>query len=74
MKHDDPDNPIFWADTHRKDWLFGHDARKLLNEDELTIPALPPYPAPEASVYIGKQRDPAARKLNNRAGDDGISI
>lgn len=55
MKHDSPENPIFWADTDRKDWLFGHDARKLLHEDELTIPALPPYPVPDASVYISKK-------------------
>lgn len=54
MKQDNPRNPIFWANTHRKDWLFGHDARQLLADDELIIPDLPPYPAGEASVYRGK--------------------
>ncbi|KAJ9639233.1 hypothetical protein H2204_003844 [Knufia peltigerae] len=57
MKHDNPQNPIFWADTNRKDWLFGHDARKLLDDDggddaASKIPDLPPYPAREASVYL----------------------
>lgn len=52
MKHDNSENPIFWADTKRKDWLFAHDASKLLREEELTIPDLPPYPKREASVYL----------------------
>lgn len=52
MRHDNSQNPIFWADTKRKDWLFAHDASKLLDEEELTIPDLPPYPKGEASVYV----------------------
>ena len=54
MKHDNRDNPIFWAYSERKDWLFGHDAQRLLEEDELWIPDLPPMPADEARVYMDR--------------------
>ncbi|KIV78833.1 hypothetical protein PV11_06443 [Exophiala sideris] len=70
IRHDNSQNPIFWADTRRKDWLFGHDARKLLGEDEMGIPELPPYPAPEASVYTGRERDPVAARKARMAGVD----
>ncbi|KAJ7227787.1 salicylate hydroxylase [Mycena rebaudengoi] len=45
MRHDSPDNPIFWACSERRD--YGHDATKLNNE---AIPALPPMPDPVVSV------------------------
>ena len=51
MQKDDKINPIFWAYTPRKDWLFGYDAEVLLKKDELGIPELPPRPRAEASVY-----------------------
>ena len=54
MRHDNSDNPMFWGCSKRKDWLFGHDAQKLLMEDEFEIPKLPPLPSSEASVYSGK--------------------
>lgn len=54
MRHDNQRNPIFWAYTPRKDWLFGHDAEKLYKEEELQIPELPPMLPAEASVYSGK--------------------
>ena len=53
MRHDTADNPIFWAYSKRRDWLFGHDAEDLRQEDEREIPALPPMPPVEASVYQG---------------------
>lgn len=51
MQMDIPENPVFWAHSTRKDWLFGHDAEKLLREDELNVPALPPEPPLGVSVY-----------------------
>jgi salicylate hydroxylase len=51
MKRDSAEDPIFWACSRRRDWLFGHNAEKLLNEDERTIPPLPPMPSQSASVY-----------------------
>lgn len=50
-RHDNSENPFFWGCSVRRDWLFGHDATVLAKK---TIPALPPYPDPEASVYKGK--------------------
>ncbi|KAJ7238196.1 salicylate hydroxylase [Mycena rebaudengoi] len=50
MRHDSPDNPIFWACSERRD--YGHDATKLNNE---AIPALPPMPDPVVSVYKGRE-------------------
>ncbi|KAJ7771300.1 salicylate hydroxylase [Mycena maculata] len=49
MRRDHPDNPIFWANSERKDWLFGHDAMLLQPQ---TIPDLPPVPL--ESVYKGR--------------------
>jgi len=57
MRHDSKDNPIFWAYSTRKDWLFGHDAHQLVGEGELDIPELPPMPPFEASVYTGEFRE-----------------
>lgn len=54
MKHDNARNPILWGFSERKDWLFGHDAQKL--ESQASIPALPPMPPPEASVYRGSDK------------------
>ncbi|KAJ6468911.1 salicylate hydroxylase [Mycena sanguinolenta] len=48
MRHDNTENPIFWGDSTRLRWLFGHDATLLKNE---TIPPAPPRPRQEASVY-----------------------
>jgi len=53
MQKDRMENPVFWAFTPRKDWLFGYDAEVLVEEGELGIPALPPGPPAEASVYKG---------------------
>ncbi|KIX02111.1 uncharacterized protein Z518_08050 [Rhinocladiella mackenziei CBS 650.93] len=55
MKYDNSSNPIYWGESTRRDWLFGHDARKLLNDDKLKLPGLPPYPVSQASVYINVQ-------------------
>lgn len=60
MRHDNENNPILWGHTARKDWLFGHDARKLYNEGKLHIPELPPMPPAKASVY---SRIPSQSKL-----------
>ncbi|KIK62582.1 hypothetical protein GYMLUDRAFT_164764 [Collybiopsis luxurians FD-317 M1] len=46
------ENPVFWANDLRRDWLFGHDARQIDVQQE--IPALPPLPPPDSSVYPGK--------------------
>jgi len=51
MELDNGENPIFWGYTKRKDWLFGHDARKLLKGEQMEVPDLPPRPPSEASVY-----------------------
>jgi salicylate hydroxylase len=51
MQRNEMTNPIFWAYTPRKDWLFGYDAEKLLGDHELGIPELPPRPRAEARVY-----------------------
>jgi salicylate hydroxylase len=53
MTKNSKDNPIFWAYTARKDWLFGYDAEQLLEDDALNIPELPPLPPSHASVYHG---------------------
>ncbi|KAJ7229475.1 salicylate hydroxylase [Mycena rebaudengoi] len=50
MRHDSPDNPIFWACSERRD--YGHDVTKLSNE---AIPAFPPMPDPVVSVYKGRE-------------------
>ena len=63
MRHDNQDNPMFWACSERRDWLFGHDAQRMLTEDELQIPPLPPMPADEARVYLGNIKD---TELRNR--------
>ena len=52
MLSDDENNPIFWGNTMRKNWLFGHDATRLSSKVE--VPALPPKPPVEASVYALK--------------------
>ncbi|KAF2208323.1 hypothetical protein CERZMDRAFT_114586 [Cercospora zeae-maydis SCOH1-5] len=49
MQRDDANNPIFWGCRERKDWLFGHNALNLNGNER--IPALPPLPTKEASVY-----------------------
>lgn len=59
MKHDNPQNPIYWACTERRDWLFGHDASKL--DVKVEIPSLPPMPPDEARVY--KKMDAIRMKL-----------
>ncbi|KAJ7662490.1 hypothetical protein B0H17DRAFT_1162930 [Mycena rosella] len=52
MRHDTSDNPVFWAHSARRDWLFGQDATALTLD---AIPALPPIPHSEASVYKDRQ-------------------
>ena len=56
MRYDDSSNPIFWAETKRRDWLFGHDAQELAKNGYLDIPDLPPLPSLEASVYRRDRR------------------
>ena len=52
MKWDAQSNPIFWGDTRRMNWVFGHDARQLFADgDDGKIPDLPPWPDNDASVY-----------------------
>lgn len=52
MESDDSRNPMFWGYSERKDWLFGHDATKVIGDGgEERIPALPPMPPDEARVY-----------------------
>ncbi|KAJ7501740.1 salicylate hydroxylase [Mycena galericulata] len=50
MQHDNPQNPIFWGYSERRDWLFGHDATVLQPQ---TIPDLPPTPS--ESVYRARK-------------------
>ncbi|OAP57114.1 hypothetical protein AYL99_09227 [Fonsecaea erecta] len=58
MRHDDLDNPILWANTERKDWLFGHEAGKLAaTEEDLRPPALAPLPSEDSRVYNIKDSD-----------------
>ncbi|KAJ7062127.1 salicylate hydroxylase [Mycena amicta] len=54
MRHNNTDNPIFWADSKRRDWLFGHDATKLSFD---AIPAPPPLPHQAKSVYKDVERE-----------------
>jgi salicylate hydroxylase len=53
MKLADNRNPMFWGSPSRLDWLFGHDASKILHGDAVAegVPALPPQVSPEESVY-----------------------
>lgn len=53
----DDSNPMFWASSRRRDWLFGHDASKIDGNDSDTesIPSLPPQVRPEDSVYKSKR-------------------
>jgi len=52
MKHDNQNNPMFWGYSERRDWLFGHDATRLINlHENIEIPELPPMPDLSASVY-----------------------
>lgn len=52
MQEDTQENPIFWGYSRRRDWLFGHDARTLIDQDDTDeIPNLPPLPDAGASVY-----------------------
>lgn len=51
MQHDDLSNPIFWANSRRLDWLFGHNASELSKDEFLDPPEMPPMPAEEALVY-----------------------
>lgn len=61
MKHDNGRNPVFWAFSERKDWLFGYDAQRLLKSDEIVVPELPPMPPPGASVYSNPEQAPMLR-------------
>ncbi|CAL5870068.1 uncharacterized protein PFLUO_LOCUS4302 [Penicillium psychrofluorescens] len=62
MKQDKATNPVFWAFTGRKDWLFGHDARKLEVGKESSFPELAGLPAKEARIYDGAIADTELRK------------
>lgn len=53
MELDDDGNPMFWGSPRRRDWLFGHDASKVVLQGCVAeeIPGLPPQVSPENSVY-----------------------
>lgn len=52
QRAEDDENPILWGNNKRRNWLFGHDAAILLTDDEqVTIPSMPPMPPRGASVY-----------------------
>ena len=60
MKVDGPENPIYWGDSTRKEWLFGYDAREVLGKgEEVWIPDLPPMPRDEARVYLKSEENRA---------------
>jgi len=59
MRRDHGGNPMFWGCSKRRDWLFGHDARRL--DADMSIPAMPPMPPDEARVY--DKMDDMRRKL-----------
>ncbi|KAM3417858.1 hypothetical protein BST61_g6078 [Cercospora zeina] len=60
MQRDDATNPIFWGWHQRRDWLFGHNALDLDQNEQ--IPALPPLPTNEASVY---RKDGGSNRRND---------
>lgn len=61
MRRGDETNPMFWADPARKDWLFGFDASKLVdNIQALQIPKMPPMPPASFSVYARSAKDAKA--------------
>lgn len=62
MKHDNKENPIYWAYAERKDWLFGYDAQKLNRDDENQLPELAGLPVEEARIYTGKLQDTELRR------------
>lgn len=55
----DDSNPMFWASSRRRDWLFGHDASKVDGDYSLSesIPSLPPQVSPEDSVYKSRRHE-----------------
>lgn len=67
MQHDNEENPIFWACSERKDWLFGHDAQKLCEEGDVPVPKLPPLPPSEASVYSARGAGETGRSKTSSA-------
>jgi salicylate hydroxylase len=71
MKHNNKDNPIYWAYNKRKDWLFGHNAQKLQADGEDQFPELAGLPADEARIYNGKLPDTELRRQlrNKRASN-----
>lgn len=67
MQHGNEENPIFWACSERKDWLFGHDAQKLCEEGDVPVPKLPPPPPGEASVYSARGAGETGRSKTSSA-------
>ena len=65
MRHDNEDNPMLWGCKERKDWLFGYDARELLDaETEMRVPSMPPKVRAEANPY--ERRRGEAEKESGR--------
>jgi salicylate hydroxylase len=62
MKEDKATNPVYWAFTERKDWLFAHDAQKLDTTNEFRAPELAGLPAEEARIYHGQLHDTELRQ------------
>ena len=65
MRCDNEQNPMLWGCKERKDWLFGFDARILLDSrEEVAVPSMPPMVTGEADVY--ERRRVEAKKESYR--------
>lgn len=75
MKHDSKENPVYWAYSKRKDWLFGYNAQELDTSEDLQLPELAGLPAEHARIYNGALRDTPLRKefRNLRSRDIGVN-
>lgn len=62
MKHDCKENPVFWAYSKRKDWLFGYDAQELDTNKDFEAPELAEFPAEEARIYNGMLHETPLRQ------------
>lgn len=62
MRHDNSSNPVYWAFTERKDWLFAHDALKIEPDKDFSAPELASLPADAARIYKGAMLDTELRR------------